>query len=183
MLTYVGLDPHKDVNWVVGPTSTDPKSLFAQGRVDAFMGFAPHPQELRRMKIGHVILDTAQDRPWSQYFCCMAIAQRDFVRSHPVATKRILRAYLKAADVCAQDPEGTARLLVDKEWERRYDIGLEVLKKLPWKHWRSANPEDTLRFYALRLHEAKVIKTAPHRLVAQNTDWRFLNELKRELKA
>ena len=69
------------------------------------------------------------------------------------------------------------------EWERRYDIGLEVLKSLPWNHWRHANPEDTLRFYALRLHEAKVIKTAPQQLIAQSTDWRFLNELKRELKA
>ena len=183
MLAYVGLDPRKDVNWIVGSRSTSPMNLFIEGKVDAFMGFAPQPQEVRRKKIGHVILDTAQDRPWSQYFCCIVIARRDFVRTHPVATKQILRAYLKAADVCAQDPERTARLLVDKEWERRYDIGLEVLKSLPWNHWRHANPEDTLRFYALRLHEVRMIKTAPQQLIAQSTDWRFLNELKRELKA
>jgi NitT/TauT family transport system substrate-binding protein len=39
-----------------------------------------------------------------------------------------------------------------------------------------------MRFYALRLHEAGLIKSTPQRILAQGTDWRFLNELKRELK-
>ena len=49
--------------------------------------------------------------------------------------------------------------------------------------WREANPEDTLRFYALRLHEVGMLKTNPNKLIAQGTDWRFLNELKSEIKA
>jgi len=28
-----------------------------------------------------------------------------------------------------------------------------------------------------------MIKTSPQKLIAQGTDWRFLNELKKELKA
>jgi NitT/TauT family transport system substrate-binding protein len=52
-----------------------------------------------------------------------------------------------------------------------------------YTRWREANPEDTLRFYALRLHEVGMIKTSPEKLIAQGTDWRFLNELKKELKA
>ena len=48
--------------------------------------------------------------------------------------------------------------------------------------WRVANPSDTLRFYALRLHEVGMIKTNPNTLIAQGTDWKFLDELKRELK-
>jgi NitT/TauT family transport system substrate-binding protein len=39
-----------------------------------------------------------------------------------------------------------------------------------------------VRFWALRLHEAGVIKSSPQKLIAQGTDWRFLNELKKELK-
>jgi NitT/TauT family transport system substrate-binding protein len=39
-----------------------------------------------------------------------------------------------------------------------------------------------VRFYALRLREAGLIKSSPQKLIAQGTDWRFLNELKRELK-
>jgi hypothetical protein len=34
----------------------------------------------------------------------------------------------------------------------------------------------------LRLREAGMIKSTPQRLIAEGTDWRFLNELKKELK-
>lgn len=183
MLAYVGMDPKKDVNWVAGPRAQDAMGLFLDGKADAFVGFPPHPQELRAKRIGHVILNTTLDRPWSQYFCCMLTTNRQFAASHPVATKRALRAVLKAADICAQEPERVARYLAKKGFEPRYEIGLEVLKDVPYRRWRESNPEDTLRFYALRLHEVGMIKSNPQKLIAQGTDWRFLNELKRELKA
>ncbi len=183
MLAYVGVNPRKDVNWIVGDKLMDAVRLFVEGKADAFMGFAPTPQELRAKKIGHVIVNTTQDRPWSQYFCCMLVANRDFVAKNPVATKRALRAYLKAADICAQEPERVARFLANKGYEPRYEIGLEVIKGLPYRRWREANPEDTMRFHALRLHEVDMIKTLPQKLIASGTDWRFLNELKKELKA
>jgi NitT/TauT family transport system substrate-binding protein len=40
-----------------------------------------------------------------------------------------------------------------------------------------------VRFWALRLREAGIIKSSPNRIIAQGTDWRFFNELKRELKS
>jgi NitT/TauT family transport system substrate-binding protein len=183
MLAYVGVNPKRDVNWIVGDKSLDAMHLFIEGKADAFMGFPPKPQELRAKKIGHVIVNTAQDRPWSQYFCCMLVANREFVARNPVATKRALRAYLRAADICAREPERVARFLADKGYEPRYEIGLEVVKGLPYRRWREPNPEDTMRFLALRLREVDMIKTAPQKLIAQGTDWRFLNEIKRELKA
>ena len=60
----------KDIDWVTSP-SVKPMQLFAEGKIDAFLGFPPEPQELRARKIGHVIVNSAVDRPWSQYFCCM----------------------------------------------------------------------------------------------------------------
>jgi NitT/TauT family transport system substrate-binding protein len=54
---------------------------------------------------------------------------------------------------------------------------------LPYDKWREYDPEDTIRFYALRLHEAGFIKSTPQKIIADSTDWRFLDELKRELKA
>ena len=110
-------------------------------------------------------------------------ANRHFAENHPIATKRALRAFLKAADICAQDPARAARYMVDKGYEPRYEVAHEVLTQVSYRRWREANPEDTLRFYALRLHEVGMIKTNPNKLIAQGTDWRFLNELKRELKA
>jgi NitT/TauT family transport system substrate-binding protein len=62
-----------------------------------------------------VVVNSSLDRPWTQYFCCMLAGNREFVRKHPVATKRALRAILKAADVCAREPERAARFLVDEE--------------------------------------------------------------------
>ena len=83
--------------------------LVAAHKVDALMAFAPIPQELREKKIGRVIVNSAVDLPWSQYFCCTVLANREFVRKHPVATKRALRAILKATDICALEPERVAK--------------------------------------------------------------------------
>lgn len=182
MLAYVGIDPRKDVNWITGNTIVA-MEIFADGKADAFMGFAPQPQELRARKIGHVIVNTAQDRPWSQYFCCLVMANREFVARYPIASKRVLRAYVKAADICAAEPERVARYLVAKGYEPRYEIGLEVLKSLPYRRWRDAGPEDTLRFHALRLRDAGMIKSTPQEIVDRGSNSRFLNELKKELKA
>jgi NitT/TauT family transport system substrate-binding protein len=113
----------------------------------------------------------------------MAFGNRDFVRAHPIATKRYLRAILKATDMCAAEPERTARLLVDGGFTSQYDYALQTLRELPYNQWREFDPEDTLRFYALRLDEIGMIGSSPNAILAEGTDWRFLNELKRELKA
>ena len=163
-------------------TIPDSMRLFEEGKVGAFLGFPPQPQQMRARKIGHVILDTGADRPWSQYFCCMIAGNSEFVRKYPVATKRAVRAILKASDICAQDPARAARYLVDKGYAPRYETALEVLKGLPYDRWRQAEPEDTVRFHALRLRELGMIKSSPQKIIAEGTDWRFLHELKKELK-
>ena len=178
---HVGLSPQRDISWAVNPPEESMR-LLTQGKIDALLGFPPTPQELRAKRIGHVLVNSAMDRPWSQYFCCLAISSREFIRKHPVATKRALRAILKAADMCAQEPERVARALVDGEYTPRYDFALQLVKELPYNRWREYDPEDTIRFYALRLHEAGMIKSSPQKIIAQGTDWRFLNELKKELK-
>ena len=113
----------------------------------------------------------------------MVAGNTDFVREHPVATKRVLRAILKAADFCAANPEGAAKRLVDGGFTPAVRLRAADADGPPYDRWREYDPEDTLRFYALRLHEAGMIKSTPNQLIAEGTDWRFLNELKRELKA
>jgi NitT/TauT family transport system substrate-binding protein len=182
MAAHVGLDPANDIRWVTGP-SVKPLDLFAEGKTDAFLGFPPEPQELRARRVGHVILSTTVDRPWSQYFCCMLAGNRQYVEKYPVATKRMLRAILKGADVCAADPPGVARRLVDGGFTAQYDYAFQTLSEVPYDRWRDYDAEDTLRFYAQRLREAGMIKSSPQKIIAENTDWRFLDQLKRELKA
>jgi NitT/TauT family transport system substrate-binding protein len=182
MAAYVGLDPRKDIRWRVHDPDEGLK-LFVEGQIDAYIGFPPRPQELRARKVGRVIVNSATDRPWSQYFCCLLTGSREFVKKHPVATKRAMRAILKAADLCTTEPARMARFLVDHHYTARYDFMLQVLQELPYGKWRDYDPEDTIRFYALRLHEAGVLKTSPQKVIANASDWRILNELKKELKA
>ena len=179
---YVGLDPTTDIRWVTSP-SVDPVELFAEGKIDAFLGFPPDPQALRDQSIGHVILNSAVDRPWSQYFCCMVAANTEFIRRNPIATKRALRAMLKATDLCFTEPLQVAQRLVEERFTERYDYALQTLNEVPYGVWREYDAEDTIRFYALRFHEVGMIKSSPNKIIAEGTDWRFLNELKRELKA
>jgi NitT/TauT family transport system substrate-binding protein len=181
MAAFVGLNPPTDITWVDSP-DREALQLFAEGKVDALMASPPRAQEARARKLGHVIVSTVMDRPWSQYFCCLMAGHRDFVRRHPVATKRALRAILKATDLCAREPERVARFLVDEGYAEQYDYTLQALQEIPYNRWREYEPEDTVRFHALRLHEAGMIKTSPQKIIAQGTDWRFLNELKKELK-
>lgn len=182
MATHVGLDPQEDIEWVTSG-GRGALEVFAAGEADAFLGFPPEPQELRARGHDRVILNTVLDHPWSQYFCCMMFGNRTWVRDHPIATKRFLRAMYKAAEFCTAEPASAAQRLFDGGFAERYDYALQTIEEIPYDLWHEYDPEDTLRFYALRLHEAGMIESSPNALIAEGTDWRFVNELKRELKA
>jgi NitT/TauT family transport system substrate-binding protein len=159
MAAYVGVDPRKDINWVILPNA-EAKQQLAAGKIDAFYASSPDAQELRARKVGHVVVNSNVDRPWSQYFCCALVANREFVKQHPVATKRALRAILKASDICAADPERVVELLVKKGYVTQRDYALQGLKETSYQ-WRQYDSEDTVRFWALRLHQAGMIKATP----------------------
>jgi len=180
MAAYVGLDP-RDIDWVTHQTA-DSAELLAAGKLDALIGFPPVPQELRAKRIGQVIVNSSVDRPWSQYFCCTVAARKEFVQRNPAATKRAVRAILKATDVCALEPARAARTMVDRGFTKAYDYALATMREIPYNRWREYDPEDSVRFYALRLREVGMLKNNPKKILADGTDWRFLNELKKELK-
>jgi NitT/TauT family transport system substrate-binding protein len=182
MAAHIGLDPVNDIRWVTSE-SPPPVELFADGKIDAVLAFPPEPQDLRARHIGHVVVDTTVDRPWSQYFCCVLAGNSEYVRRYPVATRRVLRAILKATDLCATEPAHVAQRLVDGGFTDRYDYALQSLSGLPYDKWHEYDAEDSFRYYAPRLHEMGFVKSSPQKIIAEGTDWRFLNELKRELKA
>jgi NitT/TauT family transport system substrate-binding protein len=181
MATYVGLDPVHDINWIVSDTT--PIQLFAERKIDALLAVAQEVQEMRARNLGHVVVSGIRDRPWSQYFCCMLVARAEYVERYPVASKRVLRAVLKGADACVSNPEAVARMLIDGRHADNYEYVARMLTEIPYTRWREFDPEDSVRFFSLRLYEAGAIKSNPQEIIARGTDWRFLNELKRELKA
>ena len=181
LLAYVGIDPRQEVRWIVHPFDASTR-LFAAGQLDAVAAMPPQSRELRARHLGHVLVNSTVDRPWSQYYCCMVYTHKAFVQQYPVATKRVLRAILKAADLCTSEPDGAARFLVEKEYTTNYAYARETMQDVVCRQWREYDPEDTVRFYALRLQDAGMIRSTPQKIIAQGTDWRFFNALKKEMK-
>ena len=180
--TSVGLDPNRDINWLFHP-APKAKQMLADGTIDAYLGFPPDPQDRRARKVGRMLLSSMLDRPWSQYFCCMVAVNKGWQRKHPIATKRVMRAILKGGDICTSDPDAGVRAFMAKGFSPQLDHARQALQELPYHRWRDYSPEDTLRFYALQLREAGMIRSTPQKIIERGTDWRILEELKRELKA
>jgi NitT/TauT family transport system substrate-binding protein len=176
----VGLDPARDIRWVFDARG-DHRELFAAGEIDAFLTAPPFAQELRARNFGNVILNSSLDRPWSQYFCCMLAANPEFVRTKPIATKRVVRSMVRAIDICAAKPDWVAQRLMDGGFAPSSDYVRQGLADLPYRSWRDYDSEDTVRFYALRLREVGMIKSSPDKIIATGTDWRFIKEVRKEL--
>jgi NitT/TauT family transport system substrate-binding protein len=182
LVAYVGLDPDNDVEYVEC-SKDEAIELFKRGKIDAFMSFPPGPQQLRAAGIGHTLVDTNVDRPWSQYYCCMILGRRDFIRNNPIATRKVIRSILRANDLVSQDPEMAAQLLVDRKLRKADDqeFMAQALREIPYDKWRDYSPEDTVRFWALRLKELGLIKHNPQEIISKNTDWSHIASLKNEM--
>lgn len=180
-LKNVGLDLTKDVKVVNYPPS-EYAQLLSSGEVDGVVAIPPVSTDLRAKGIGHVVVNSVVDPPWSNYYCCGPIVHRDWMEKHPVAAKRALRAILKGADTVAKDPEGTARQMVDRAYTNNFDYTCDILKEMPYNVWRDYDALDSVRFYALRLKEAGILKTTPDEIIKRGTDFRYFRQLAKELQ-
>jgi len=189
LLAYVGVDQRTEVNFIeVGPDLNALRDAFVDGRSQAFIAPAAFGPSLHRnpKNPGKVILDTTMDKPWSQYYCCTLVANRDWARRYPVATKRVTRAILRATDAVAKDKPRAAHEYVARGFYAApsptdEDITNEVIRDLSYD-WREIDPEETLRFFALRLADAKLIKSTPQQIIAQGSDFAFMREQRTALK-
>jgi len=193
-LAYVGIDPVKDVSFFeVGPTYEAMMKAFTEGRSDAFLAAAEGAAVLRRNPRSQStkILDQSADKPWSQYVCCMLVANRDWTRQNPVATKRVTRAIMRAADATVKDlpraaHEGATRhfqpLLQHPTALSDEQVLNETIATISYD-WRELDPEETLRFFALRLGDVKLIKSTPQQIINLGSDVAYVRQLRTQLKA
>jgi NitT/TauT family transport system substrate-binding protein len=160
MAAHVGLDPAKDIEWVLSPT---PRRWSCLQKARSMHSSAFHPS--------HRNCAPARSRATGTLFAN--------IRSPPsVRCARFSRQLIFARPI-RRLPHGE---MVDRGFTTHYEYALQMLNEVPYNKWRQYDPADTIRFYSLRLHEAGTIKSTPNKIVAEATDWRFLNELKRELK-
>lgn len=181
MLAYVGVDPRTEVKWLAQAPEESIKAL-KDGRIDAYLAFPPENEVLRDLGIGRVIVNTTTDRPWSHYFCCMVVGSSEFIQSSPIACSLALRSFLMAADYCQSNPrEATESILkYDPVANARYVKN--TVSGIDYRTWRSNSPEDTLRFYALRLREGGLINSSPESIVRNGSDFKFLRQIRQDLK-
>ena len=117
-------------------------------------------------------------RPARDVVISNAAAKTPAQRRHETIVVVILRssdlgrgAVFEAGDIQARRIHAV-KLHVEIGGIARRDIQLE-----------SVHAEVNARLFALLLREAGIIKLTPQKIMAESTDWRFLDELKRELKA
>jgi len=184
MLTSVGVDP-ADVNFVEpGDPNINEIDHFLDGKSDATLTAVTQGPALRAnpKNPGKQIFDTAVDKPWSQYYCCLLVANRDWAKANPNAAKRATRAVLRAIDYGAKDRQRAVQVAADKKVTQNPKLLYEAIKDLPYA-WRDYDPEETLRFFALRLADGKLIKKTPTQVIAEGTDFAFFRRMQKELKA
>ena len=190
-LAYVGIDPVKDVSFFeIGPDYAAMLGAFLDGRSDAFLAASDGATVLRRTPrtSSTKILDQSADKPWSQYLCCMLVANRDWTRRNPVAAKRVTRAVMRATDATAKDRPRAAREGATRPVQSILPVGGVSLEQIlnetiamPSYDWREFDPEETMRFFALRLAEVKLITSTPQQIIAQGTDLAYMRQLRKEL--
>ena len=133
--------------------------LLAEGKIDASWRFR-RPQELRANKIGHVVVNTT-DRPALVAVLLLHDGRATASSSEaPVATKRVLRAFLKARSSVRASPSGCAAPSSTGD-TRAIRLRPPDPEGLPSAGGASIDPEDTVRFYALRLQRGRDDQVEP----------------------
>jgi NitT/TauT family transport system substrate-binding protein len=187
LLAHVGMQI-ADVTFVEIGTDKSIVSHFIDGKADAIATGGLNGPLLHGMKNnpGHVILDAGVDKPWGQNYCCLLITNRDWAKAHPVAVKRATRAILRTIDAAKRDLRATAKAAIDQGIFKANPVITEqllydVIKDQSFE-WRDYDPEDTVRFFTLRLTDAKLIKKTPSQIIADGTDFAYFRRLQKELR-
>lgn len=175
-LQFVGIIPSSPNQILVDASP----HRFIAGTGDAYLAHPPNGETLRALEIGEVLIDTTTDRPWSQYYCCLFAANSNFVERNPIATRRALRALYRAVDRCATEPDAVGEYLAARGFALNIEHAKKIMRHIPWAAWRDYDPEEAIRFYALRLKETGVIDQAPEEIIERGVDWRFLESLRDE---
>ncbi len=187
LLGYIGI-ALTDVQFMAATGPNDYAgmiSAFTEGRADAVLAGAAQGPILRRLPRppGHVILETMTEKPWSQYYCCHLVANRDWARQNPIATKRVTRALLRATDAAAKDAPRAARAAAATGFGFKDEsLTIETMAMCKY-NWRDLDPEETLRFFALRLAAAKLIKSTAREIIERGTELAYMRQLRSELKS
>jgi NitT/TauT family transport system substrate-binding protein len=110
-----GIDPAKEVNWLVFPSGELGLAL-QKGDVDAVADSEPIGTLLTADGKVRNVADQATEAPYSDEYCCAVLANGKFVAANPRAAAAATRALLRGAKWVEANPEAAARLSVEKKY-------------------------------------------------------------------
>ena len=110
-----GIDPSKDVTWLVFPAGELGLAL-DKGEVDAVADSEPIGSMLVAQGKVRTIADQAVDMPYADEYCCAVLVNGKFLARNPKASAAATRALLKAAKWVEANPKAAAKLSVEKKY-------------------------------------------------------------------
>ncbi|OAV66077.1 alkanesulfonate transporter substrate-binding subunit [Bacteroidales bacterium Barb6] len=112
VLGNAGIDPMTGVTWLPYPLD-QLKAVAEKGEVDAVALWDPFAT-IAEQQGYHVITDIGTDPLFAGKYCCFLFASGKQIRENPERIKALLRAYHKASEWIAANPEETAQICIDK---------------------------------------------------------------------
>jgi len=110
-----GIDPGKDVTWLVFPAGELGLAL-DKGEVDAVADSEPIGSLLIADGKVRNIADQANDAPYKDEYCCAVLVNGKFLAKNPKAAAGATRALLKGAKWVEANPAAAAKLSVEKKY-------------------------------------------------------------------
>ena len=114
---------------------------------------------------GKVILDIGKDEPFASKYCCFLFGSAKWLDEDRERAAALLRAYHKAQDWIAKNPEEAAKIIAEKQYSAitDQDLAVQLLKgyKYPTLEDRAAGKsqfENDVKYFADELQKANLLQ-------------------------
>src|SRR6266404_3237914 len=107
VLAKAGMDPKKDVDWVIYPPDAMGLAL-DQGMIDAVASAEPIGTILTIKEKVRTVADQAVDDEYKDEFCCAVVVNGKFAKDNPEGAAKVTRAMLKGAKWVSENPTAAA---------------------------------------------------------------------------
>lgn len=115
VLAAHGMDPKKDVEWVVIPPEVAALALDGE-KIDAVADSEPIGSILLAQGKVRTVADQAVDPFYRDEYCCAVVVSGSLAKRDPRSAAKVTRALLKAALWVDQNPTAAARLSVENKY-------------------------------------------------------------------
>lgn len=133
LLANNGIDPQKDVTWIPFPRDILPTVADNSKEVDAVALWDPWgPLAVKR---GYTVLCDINTHPlFAGKYCCFIYASGKQIKENPEQIKAILRGFQKASEWIAENPEETAKIVIEKDYVANSDTALITQLLVSYKY-------------------------------------------------